>query len=207
MTSWPKLYGLLRAVEYIARNEIPGAFVECGVWGGGSMMATALTRLDEGVKDRNLNLFDSFAGLPEPGPEDVTNRGKVAHETWSELRDGSGGSHWCRAVVDEVRRALSSTGYPDARLHYVAGLIVETIPGHAPDEIALLRQDTDWYESTRHSLVHLFPGLAIGGVLILDDYGYWRGVQKAVGEYLAERKIPLLLDRLDHGGRIAVRVR
>jgi O-methyltransferase len=69
----------------------------------------------------------------------------------------------------------------------------------------VLRLDTDWYESTKHELVYLYPMLHPGGVLIVDDYGFWRGARKAVDEYLAENDIALLLTRVDSTGRVAVK--
>ena len=66
---------------------------------------------------------------------------------------------------------------------------------------------TDWYESTYHELVHLYPRLSSGGVLIIDDYGHWLGARRAVGQYLAENGIAILLNRIDYTGRIAVKPR
>jgi hypothetical protein len=91
-------------------------------------------------------------------------------------------------------------------IHYVKGKVEETIPSVIPEKIALLRLDTDWYESTRHELIHLFPRLVKGGVLIIDDYGYWKGARKAVDEYIRENKIQILLNRLDETGRIALKL-
>jgi hypothetical protein len=112
---------------------------------------------------------------------------------------------WAIATIDEVREAVLSVGYPRERIHFVEGPVEETLPSQAPNEIALLRLDTDWYSSTKHELVHLYPCLAKGGVLILDDYGYWQGARRAVDEYLAEEDVPLLLNRIDNTARIAVR--
>jgi hypothetical protein len=83
--------------------------------------------------------------------------------------------------------------------------VEDTIPKEAPDKIALLRLDTDWYESTRHELTHLYPKLSVGGVLIIDDYGQWEGARKAVDEYIDDNKLPILLHRIDNAGRIAVK--
>jgi hypothetical protein len=207
MTSWERLCGMVEATEYIATYDIPGAIVECGVWKGGSMLAAALTlaRLDR--LDRDLYLLDTYQGLPEPGDKDVTTSGLSAHATWSATADAEGFSEWCRAGLREVRGVMEQSGYPPERIHYVVGMIEDTIPEQAPAEIALLRLDTDWYESTRHEMEHLFPRLSVGGVLILDDYGSWQGARDALDEYLATNRSPLLLQRLDKAGRIAVKVR
>jgi hypothetical protein len=104
---------------------------------------------------------------------------------------------------DDVKSLLRATGYPERHLRFVRGPVEDTIPGEAPEEVALLRLDTDWYASTRHELSHLFPRVATGGVLIVDDYGHWRGARRAVDEYFAGR--PLLLSRIDYTARIAVK--
>jgi O-methyltransferase len=84
--------------------------------------------------------------------------------------------------------------------------VEDTIPGSAPEQIALLRLDTDWYESTRHELIHLYPRLSAGGVLIVDDYGHWQGSRRAVDEWIAQAGVRILLNRIDYTGRVAVKV-
>jgi len=86
----------------------------------------------------------------------------------------------------------------------VQGKVEETVPANAPDQIALLRLDTDWYESTRHELEHLYGRLASGGVLIIDDYGWWQGSREATEELLRKTGQRLLLVRAGTG-RIAVK--
>jgi bifunctional ADP-heptose synthase (sugar kinase/adenylyltransferase) len=97
------------------------------------------------------------------------------------------------------------TGYPSSNLIFVQGKVEETLPRVIPDNISLLRLDTDWYESTRHELIHLFPLLSKSGVLVLDDYGYWAGARKAVDEYVVENNIKILLDRVDGTGRVGLK--
>jgi O-methyltransferase len=107
---------------------------------------------------------------------------------------------WCeRLLLRQLRveQNMRSTGYPTERVHLVKGLVEDTIPAHAPARIALLRLDTDWYASTKHELEHLWPRLSVGGVIILDDYGCWRGARKATDEYFAAHGIKLFLER--HG--------
>ena len=199
MTTPPRIYALARAVEHVVGGRVPGALVECGVWRGGSMMAVALTLLSLGVDDRELYLFDTFEGMTEPGEEDVMHTGQRAH-------DLVGDEHYrAAAPLEDVRDAVLGVGYPGDRIHFVRGPVEETLPGEAPAEIALLRLDTDWYSSTKHELVHLYPRLSPGGVLIVDDYAYWLGARKAVDEYLAENGLSLLLNRVDYTARIAVK--
>lgn len=195
---------LCSAVEYVVENEIPGSIVECGVFRGASMMAVAHTLVHLDRSDRDLYLFDTFEGMPEPTDRDVTITGVRARERWRNKRTANG-SVWCYASLDDVRTNMRTTGYDDSKIHYVKGMVEDTLPLHAPDEIALLRLDTDWYESTRHELTHLFPRLAAGGILIVDDYGHWTGARKAVDEYLAEHHVQIFLARIDYTARIAVK--
>ncbi len=100
---------------------------------------------------------------------------------------------------------MAKVGYPANRLHYVRGKVEETVPAQAPQQIALLRLDTDWYESTRHELKHLYPRLSSGGVLIVDDYGHWKGSRQATDEFIAETPEFGLLTRIDYTGRLSVK--
>lgn len=203
LTTPPRIYALARAVEYVVARNVPGALVECGVWRGGSMMAVALTLLRLGNTDRELLLFDTFEGMTEPGDEDVKHTGERAADLLS--HPVSGTKHRAAAPLDEVREAVLGVGYPEGRVRFIKGPVEETLPAHAPEEIALLRLDTDWYSSTKHELVHLYPRLVSGGVLIIDDYAYWQGARKAVDEYVDENGLSLLLNRIDYTARLAVK--
>jgi O-methyltransferase len=209
MTSPARLQSLVDAVRYCSRRDLPGAFAECGVWRGGSVLAMILTLQELGVEDRDLYLFDTFEGMTEPTEHDTSPLDPPALKTWDEARrsDMRAWSGYFDPEVfneDAVREVVLSSGYPAERMHFVRGPVEETLPARAPDALALLRLDTDWYESTRHELEHLYPRLAQGGVLIVDDYGHWEGARRAVDEYFAERP-PLLLNRVDYTGRMAIK--
>jgi hypothetical protein len=204
MTSAESVFALIQAVTYVVRAGIAGSMVECGVWRGGSMMAVAYTLLALGRTDRDLFLFDTYEGMTPPGADDVSRAGERASATFAQLKKDDGSSDWSRASLGDVRRNLLATGYSGDRVKFVKGRVEDTIPGEAPGQIAILRLDTDWYESTRHELVHLYPRLSPGGVLLIDDYGLWLGQKKAVDEYFAPH--PILLNRVDSAGRIAVKV-
>jgi O-methyltransferase len=205
MASASRLAAMCDAVEYLVENDIQGAIVECGVWRGGNVMAAALTLLRRGEKTRDLYLFDTFTGMPAPGPDDVRSPydGYTPSRRWRRIR--SAGRQWVGVPVDRVREAVESTGYPPERVHLVPGMVEDTLPDHAPDTMALLRLDTDWYSSTKHELEHLYPRLVGGGVLIVDDYGHYEGARRAVDEYLSSSDDPVLLNRIDYTGRIAVK--
>jgi O-methyltransferase len=198
-------YTLIQAVTYIVGNDIPGSIVECGVWRGGSMMTVALALNNLGRSDRELYLYDTFDGMPAPGIHDVNLMGETATSKFAVLKTGDDRSNWVSAALPAVQLAMMSTHYEQGRLHFVAGKVEDTIPVEAPKQIALLRLDTDFYESTRHELVHLFPRLSPGGILLIDDYGHWRGAKKAVDEYFASSPWRIFLQRVDYTCRLVVK--
>ena len=198
LLSIERLYAVYQAIGYIANKPIEGAIVECGIWRGGSAMTAALALLDNEV-ERDFFLYDTFAGMPKPRSADKELlSGRPAEATWQT-------SARFDASIEEVQRNLRTTGYPEQRLHLVQGMVEETIPAQAPERIAFLRLDTDWYESTLHELEHLFPRLAPGGVLIVDDYGHWAGCKRAVDEYF-EANGPIFFSRTDYTGRAGVKL-
>lgn len=198
MTGPARVAALCAAVEYVVHGKIPGVIAECGVWKGGSMMAAALTlrRLEA---ERELYLFDTFEGMTPATSADKDLRGRSVSERMGPYNY----SQLC-VSLDQVAANLASTGYRDSLIHYVRGPVERTLPENAPEQIALLRLDTDWYESTRHEMEILFPRLSTGGVLIIDDYGEWQGARRAVDEYFAD--YPVLLNRIDYTGRIMVKL-
>ena len=208
MTHHARVNFLIQAVRYVERHHVPGAEVECGVWRGGSMLTVAHTLLRLGVTDRDLYLFDTFEGMTEPTERDVRiTQGKHADELLE--GKGPGPMAWARpgkfvATLDDVKEGFSELDYPDDRVHFVPGRVEDTVPDCAPEGIAILRLDTDWYESTRHELTHLYSRLAPGGVLIIDDYGTWHGAKEATDEFLEKTGEPLLLTRV---ARAAVAVK
>ncbi|WP_309630027.1 TylF/MycF/NovP-related O-methyltransferase [Brevundimonas sp.] len=200
MASAERILAVVHAVDYVIKAGVAGDFVECGVYRGGCSMAAALTCLRAGQSDRTLHLFDTFEGMSPAGLEDVeADTERRAADLFP--NDGK----WCFADLDEVQRNMFRTDYPQARINMVKGRVEDTLPENAPDQIAVLRLDTDWYASTRHEMEHLYPRLARGGVLIVDDYGHWAGSRQAVDEYLAEHNIHLLLNRTDYTGRMALK--
>lgn len=211
MTSNERIYALYRAVQYVIKSGISGDFVECGVWKGGSAMTIALSLLDMGVKNRKIYLYDTFEGMTSPSEKDykisdgTSTNAQSTKDMWDQNRKNDHNA-WCFSPLGEVRQNMMSTGYPLENVILVKGKVEETIPGVTPKNIALLRLDTDWYESTKHELLHFFPILAKNGVLIIDDYGYWAGSKKATDEYLSANHIPILLNRIDDTGRIGIKI-
>jgi O-methyltransferase len=205
MTSKERIFALRAAVRYVVENELTGDFVECGVWRGGSTMVMALTLRELGATERELHLFDTFEGMPPPQEVDRRFDGVSAQALLERNEKTADNTYWAIAALEDVQRNLATTGYPAARLHYVKGLVEQTIPAHAPERIALLRLDTDWYESTRHELKQLYDRVVPGGVIIIDDYGWYSGARKAVDEFFASRSFRPLLQRIDRTGRLLIK--
>ena len=205
LTPVERIYAMIEAVRYVELRKIPGAIVECGVWRGGSMMTAALVLNSLKSDQRDLYLFDTFQGMPKPDAVDVDFDGIAAMKTFTEQQTGDDTSTSCFATLSDVQATMALSGYNSKRVHFIQGKVEDTIPLHSPQSIALLRLDTDWYASTRHEFEHLYPLLAPGGVLIVDDYGHWQGARKATDEYLEAHAPDLFLNRIDFSARLAVK--
>jgi len=203
MTSIECMYAVYQSVHYIVQSNLPGALVECGVWRGGSAMVMALTLAQLGITDRKIYLYDTYEGMAKPTSKDQRLSGdEDTMGKWQRMQR-EGFVDWCYSSLEEVRNNLAITGYPTDNLLFIQGKVEDTIPDHAPDQIALLRLDTDWYNSTKHELLHLYPLLQRQGVLLVDDYGHWAGQKQAVDEYFANR--PLLMNRIDSSSISAIK--
>ena len=200
MTSVERMSELINAVNYIVKNNIQGDIAECGVWRGGSMMITALTLLSHGDTSRCLYLYDTFEGMSAPNGCDLSYDGTPAAVQLQ--NDPKGTGIWCYASIEDVRTNILSTGYPPEKIFLIKGKVEETIPQSLPKSLALLRLDTDWYESTKHELNYLYPLVNKNGFLFIDDYGHWQGARKAVDEYFCSNDPFVYLHRIDYTGRV-----
>ncbi len=204
LTSHHRLAAMADAVRYVTSNGVPGAIVECGVWRGGMMMLAAEVLIQCGDTKRDLFLFDTFEGMPPPSSEDLDYAQVTAQTRLEETSKGHG--VWCEASLEDVQKNFEQVAYPTERVRFVKGMVEDTLQESAPSQIALLRLDTDWYESTKHELETLFPLLVTGGVLIVDDYGHWQGARKAVDEFFSKRGLRPLLHRIDFSCRVFQKV-
>jgi O-methyltransferase len=202
MLSLERVLANVRAVDYVIANGIPGDIVECGVWRGGSSMAMVLAL---GSEQRKIWMYDTFAGMTAPTDADQSNQGDKASALMDAARlheDPNKSLVLAFASLPDVQTNLRQTGYPMDLVRFIEGPVEDTIPANIPDAIALARIDTDWYESTKHELIHLYPRLSPNGILIIDDYGHWEGARKAVDEYFEGK---LFLNRIDYTGRLGVK--
>ncbi|MBS1753209.1 MAG: class I SAM-dependent methyltransferase [Bacteroidetes bacterium] len=198
---------IVSAVDYLCQNNIPGDIVECGVWKGGSVYAAVKTLSLNKSFNRKIYLFDVFDvnamfSTNHEIAEDRDYRGITAADA---LEKGYLQKDNYNYQVDEVKALLKKTGYPMENIIFKIGRVENTLPCDEIENIALLRLDTDWYDSTKHELETLYPKLVKNGVLLIDDYGYWQGCKKAVDEYFSQNNIPMFLHRTDYTGRSAIK--
>jgi O-methyltransferase len=200
MTLVERQWAMLTAIRYVDRAGIEGDIVECGVWRGGNMMLAKKAS----TRPRKFWLYDTFAGMSEPTEADVDAGGGRAVDRMNKYQTPTH-SEWCYASIEDVRENFERAALLDETVRLVKGKVEDTlrVPANLPGKIALLRLDTDWYESTRAELEILYPRLAAGGVCIIDDYGHWQGARKAVDEYFAQT--PVLLHRIDYTARMFVK--
>jgi hypothetical protein len=208
MLSRDRLASLYDQVAQCEMTGMPGAFVECGVWKGGSvgMMALASRTLNKGA-DRDLHLFDSFQDICEPDPNidgalAIKQVGYLPQLAEGHIKpvhgfyDGVGG----HGTLAECKTLLESTvGYPVNRLHYHVGWFQDVLPAAQKDvgAIAILRLDGDWYASTKVCLDYLYDLVVPNGFVVIDDYGVYEGCQRAVDEFMRNREIRVFLHKVD----------
>jgi len=160
-------------------RDISGDIVECGVLRGGNIILARKL-----APDRVCWLFDTFDGMTEPKNVDVTRSGRSALQSYA--RKVKAGRKWSCVSIDDVKKNFEQTGtFDDSKLRFVVGPVEQTLlkPENLPDRISVLRLDTDWHESTKIELEVLYPRLSPGGILIVDDYGHWRGARLAFDSY------------------------
>ena len=189
MTSRSRQWALIQSVEWIAKKNIEGDIVECGVWRGGNLILCGLM-LKAFNLDRLIWGYDTFTGMSEPTEDDYlvdnpeSKNSSLIRDKWLAKQKSQGITDWNYVTKDEVASNFSKEVGTD-NLKLIRGKVEDTltIESNLPEKISILRLDTDWYESTKVELEVLFPRLQKRGVLIIDDYGRWAGSRKAVDEF------------------------
>ena len=191
-------------IEYIFKNNIDGVLVECGV-DSGKFELLWIKELQRLNMSRDIYMFDTFNGLTEPGENDRTCSDAIlysmskdeVYNTWKSSIVNDETNNWCYTPLDRVKQNLNSTGYPENNLHYIVGDVLKTLEDKAniPEKIAVLRLDTDWYESSKIELEKLYDNVVKGGLIIFDDYYHWDGQRKAVDELF--EKLNITYDFID----------
>lgn len=201
MTSIDRMLSLCRALEYVLRESIPGDFVECGVWKGGSAMIAADYFL-KANQTRGIWLYDSYEGMTVPSIENDYDYSGISASHHSKENSGDS-NRWCYASLNEVKKNMQVIGYSNEKTHFIKGDVLKTIPSAGvPECISILRLDTDWYESTLHELEQLYHLVSPRGFIIIDDYGHWRGAQKAVDQFFGTLCMAPYMHRVDYTCRL-----
>ena len=185
-------------IDYILKNNIEGVIIECGV-DSGNFEHIWINELIKNNAVRDIYLYDTFGGLVEPSEYDYTckdaklfsmNKDQV-YDTWKKHIVNEEINGWCYTPLEKVQNRLKSTGYRQDKLHYIEGDVMETLKDKTtiPEKIAVLRLDTDWYESSKCELEQMYDNVVIGGVIIFDDYYHWDGQRRATDDFFASRNI------------------
>jgi O-methyltransferase len=187
------LHEIHQAIRYLARSGVPGDLVECGVFMGGGVFAAAEWASAAGLASRRFFLYDTFCGFPDGTAPETDFQGNVLKMYPH--------PHFRQIAEDVVGRCA----WPRDRFVFVEGDVARTLPETRPSRIALLRLDTDDYASTRVELELLYPLLSPGGVIMIDDYGHFRGSRRATDEFLAGLDPQPLLHRVSYAVRSGVK--
>lgn len=207
MTNPERMWAIVQAMKYLVGKKIEGDVVECGVWKGGNILLFTLLLEFFNVK-KLVWAYDTYEGMSEPTDNDVDFRGTHSRsllEKSSRIAPSDTHNVWCYSTLDEVMENIKRHTKSTDAIHFVKGKVEETLltEENLPEKISLLRIDTDWYESTKKCLEVLYPRLVSGGVLILDDYGHWKGSRKAFDEYFEGKKV--FLHRVDYTCRLMIK--
>ena len=188
MTGKNRMYLLSEAIMNSKINNLDGDFVECGVWRGGNILLYKLLKNHYGL-NKNIYAFDTFDGMTLPDNLDKDYLGNSASLLLKKTvkKDNKANIH-CYSDIDTVKKNILQYSNLD-NIKFIKGPVEKTLllEENLPDKISVLRLDTDFYSSTKIELEILYPRLVTGGVLIIDDYGYWEGARKATDEFFKKK--------------------
>lgn len=193
-------WAIIQSIKHIKNLNLKGDFVECGVYQGGNLML--FEYLNNKYKlNKKIYAYDTFEGMTTPNQYDIDLKNKNASEY--KIKD----EKWCYATLETVKKNINSLNQKLDNFNFIKGDVCKTLGeiNHIPNEISLLRLDTDFYESTLKELEFLFPKLVTNGVLIIDDYGHWKGSRKAVDEYFNLKDNFIWFHRIDYASRLYIK--
>jgi len=212
MLPYVRLVTLYQQAVHCEKSGIQGSFVECGVWKGGAIGLMALANIRHGKVPRHIHLFDAFDDICEPDAkidgEKALNEVKLYAGIDSEMSGrlkpikGIYNAFGGYGSLEENKRLLEEViEYDPDYLHYHKGWFQNNLPKDASEieSIAILRLDADWYASTQVCLDYLYDKVTQNGFVIVDDYGYYEGCQKAVDEFIEKRNLKVFLNHVDYG--------
>jgi hypothetical protein len=200
MTNNLRMFTLIKAFKYIIKNKIKGDFVECGVWKGGNLILLQNLIEKYAIYNKKIYAYDTFMGMSKFSKSDYTDNFVHASDVLKADK-----KTLCYSSLEDFKNNFYSNTKFNKNLTIIKGEVEKTLreKKNVPKKISILRLDTDYYSSTKIELEILWPRLSKGGILIIDDYGYWRGCKKAVDEFFY-KKDPLLL-HIDESCRILIK--
>jgi O-methyltransferase len=190
MIGHKRMLQLQRAAEFVIEKEIPGDFIETGVWRGGACIFLRAILKAYGIADRTVWVADSFAGLPPPDPDRYpADRGDKHHQVKA-----------LAVPLDAVKANFARYDLLDDQVKFLKGWFKDTLPRAPIERLAILRLDGDMYESTMDALTALYDRLSPGGFVIVDDYGYLESCRQAIADYRGARNIGDTIYNIDGMG-------
>jgi len=189
MVGSARLGNVLECCVDALRRDVPGDFVETGVWRGGTTILMRGVLEAVGDTDRRVWVADSFEGLPVPDERYPADEGL----DWSHVGV-------LKVDADSVRANFERYGLLDDRVRFLEGWFCDTLPDAPVDALSVLRLDGDLYQSTMDALVALEPRVSSGGYVIVDDYGGWPPCRRAVDDYRAAHGIDAPIEAVDWTG-------
>jgi O-methyltransferase len=190
MIGLKRLDNLHFCIKQVISDEVPGDFIEAGVWRGGAsiFMRAALKAYTDDT--RQVWVVDSFEGLPKPD---------------GRFQQDEGDRHWKKSdqlgvSLDEVKANFSRYGLLDDRVRFLKSWFKDTLPTAPIERLSILRLDGDMYSSTMDSLLNLYPKLSVGGYVIIDDYGALEDCRNAVNDFRSSQQIDTPLTQIDWTG-------
>ena len=204
MCSTPNHWAIIQSIKHISENKVDGDLVEAGVYKGGNLILISLM-LKQLNLSKKIYAYDTFEGMPEENTKiDVDLKGKSAKETRNQYKRGE----WCYASLHQVKKNLNKFDENFInKIKFIQGKVENTLDNYEniPDKISFLRLDTDFYDSTKKELEILYPRLQKNGILIIDDYGHWKGAKKAVDDYFGNDKKFRFFHRIDYASRLYIK--
>jgi hypothetical protein len=189
MVGQARLDNVQHCVETVIAEGIPGDLIETGVWRGGVTILMRAVLHAYGVDDRTVFAADSFKGLPPPNVEAYPADADDVHHTAKELA----------VSREDVERNFRMYGLLDDQVQFLEGWFSETLPTVKDRTWSVIRVDGDMYESTMDTLVNLYPGLAPGGFLVIDD-GAYEPCRQAVDDFRGRHGVTEALQAIDWTG-------
>ena len=198
MTGFDRMFFLIKAINQIHIDNVEGDFVECGVWRGGNLILFQKLIEKLNIKNKKIFAYDTFEGMTTPGNSDFSVNNEKALNIINNLKkkniDPAKNIVLAKCDLENVKYNYYKNTKKNNNLILIKGDVEKTlkIKKNLPKKISILRLDTDWYKSTKIELETLFPLLSKNGILIIDDYGYWKGSKKAVDNYFKKKQINLI---------------